>query len=92
MSTRGELFAPKFVRAGYDGAPSARTMARMARALGLDSLRYLSVADLAPILKIDGRNLCAGCVTGKYPTRAGNRLMRLARRNLKSGKGGRTYE
>jgi amidophosphoribosyltransferase len=92
MSTLGELFAPRFVPPDYDGAPSARTMAKMAKALGLDSLRYLPVADLGPILRIDSRRLCTGCVTGKYPTKAGNSLMRLARRNLKLGKTGRTYE
>ena len=92
MSTLGELFAPRFVPAGYRGNPSARMMAKMAKALGLDSLRYLSVADLGPILEINGRRLCTGCVAGKYPTRAGNSLMRLARRNLKLGKTGRTYE
>ena len=92
MSTLGELFAPKFAPAGYDGKPSPDMLARMARALGVDSLRYLSVDDLGPILKIDGRSLCTGCVTGKYPTEFGNKLMRTARRNFKSGKGGRTYE
>ncbi|MDY6914313.1 MAG: amidophosphoribosyltransferase [Planctomycetota bacterium] len=92
MSTFGELFARKFVPRGYDGTPSEAMTAKMAEALGLDSLRYLSVADLAPCLRIDGRSLCTGCVTGKYPTEAGNRLLSIARRNLRNGKRGRTYE
>jgi len=92
MSTLGELFAPQFLPRSYDGAPSEKMMARMAQALGLDSLRYLAVADLGPCLQMDGRSLCTGCVTGRYPTEWGNKLMCRARRNAKKGKDGRTYE
>ena len=92
MSTLGELFAPKFVPAGYRGTPSPQTMAEMARALGVTSLRYLAVSDLGPCLGIPGRSLCTGCVTGKYPSDWGNRLIKRARANLKSGTARRTYE
>ena len=92
MSTLGELFARKHVPRGYAGVPTEAVMAKMARALGIDSLRYLSVADLGPSLKMDGRSLCTGCVTGRYPTAAGERLLRRARRRGKQGGGGRTYE
>ena len=92
MSTLGELFAPKFIPGRYDGTPGEKMMAQMAKALGLDSLRYLSVADLGPCLHMDGRSLCTGCVTGKYPTEWGNKLMRRAWRNMRKGQGGRTYE
>ena len=64
----------------------------MAKALGADSLRYLTVDDLPACLHIDGCDLCLGCVTGRYPTVWGNRLMARARRNLATGKTGRTYE
>ena len=92
MSTLGELFAPKFVNAHYDGRPGDAKLARMAAALGVDSLRYLAVEDLGPCIGIDGGSLCLGCVSGKYPTVCGNQLLRAARRNLARGKGGRTYE
>jgi amidophosphoribosyltransferase len=92
MSTLGELFAPSFVPRRYDGTPDPSTLARMAKALRADSLRYLSVGDLGPCLKIPGLDLCTGCVTGRYPTVWGNRLMARARRNLAAGKVGRTYE
>ena len=92
MSTLGELFAPKFVPRGYGGAPSRAMTARMAKTLGIDSLRYLPVCELAAICGIDGRRLCTACVTGKYPTKSGNALLRLARRNLRQGRAGRTYE
>ncbi len=91
MSTLSELFAPKFISPRYDGTPSEKMLGKMAKALSLDSLRYLSVADLGPCLNIDGRALCTGCVAGKYPTAWGNRLMKRAKRNSKAGRAGRTY-
>ena len=91
MSTLGELFAPRHTPRNYSGAPSDAMLAKMAKALGLDSLRYLSVADLGPCLGIDGRSLCTGCVTGKHPTEWGDKLMRRARRRLRQGRTGRTY-
>ncbi len=92
MSTLGELFAPKFAPRGYTGNPSAAMQARMAHTLGIESLRYLSVEDLAWCLQIDAGSLCTGCVTGKYPTPWGGKLIRTARRNHGRGKTGRTYE
>jgi amidophosphoribosyltransferase len=67
-------------------------LAEMAKALKINSLRYLDVPDLGPCLGIDGDSLCKGCVTGKYPTRAGENLIRVARRRAKAGQTGRTYE
>ena len=92
MSTLGELFAPRFVNRRYNGVPSDEMLAAMAKELHVDSLRYLTVPDLGPCLNVPGQDLCLGCVTGKYPTECGNRLIRSARRNLASGKKGRTYE
>ena len=53
----------------------------MAIELAVDSLKYLSVPDLGPSIGCDTTTLCTGCVTGKYPTPWGNRLMRIARKN-----------
>jgi len=92
MSTIGELFAPPFCPRAYGGRPSPDMLARMAKALGVNSLRYLCVSDLGPCLGIDGRSLCTGCVTGRYPTPGGNKLIRRARRRLQAGRPGRTYE
>jgi amidophosphoribosyltransferase len=93
MSTLGELFAPKYVGKHYHGRLSAGTSARMAKALGVDSLRYLQVDDLGPCIQADQNELCLACVTGKYPTRWGNKLIRRARRNFRDGlEGDRTYE
>ena len=91
FSTLGELFAPAFVSRRYTGTVSDETHARMADALGIDSLRYLSVDDLGPCLQVDGAHLCTGCVTGRYPTRWGNKLIARARRKFRTGQSGRTY-
>jgi len=92
MSTLGELFAPRFVEGGYKGAPSSDMLKRMAAALKVDSLRYLPVKDLSPCLDVDDCTLCTGCVTGKYPSRAGNELRKRAVADLAAGKTKRTYE
>ena len=91
MSTLDELFAPRFVAGRYDGRPGDETFARMAKNLGVDSLRYLTVPDMGACIGGDGGSLCLGCVTGKYPTRWGNKLMRQARQNQSEGRRGRTY-
>ncbi|MFW5841502.1 MAG: amidophosphoribosyltransferase, partial [Planctomycetota bacterium] len=92
MSTLGELFAPGYVPARYNGDPSEEAMAEMARDLEIDSLRYLATSDLGHCLQIDSDSLCKGCVTGKYPSTWGNKLMAAARRNARQGVQGRTYE
>jgi amidophosphoribosyltransferase len=91
MSTLGELFAMPYVAPRYRGEPSEEAFEKMAKTLGVDSLRYLSVSDLGPCLQIDGESLCTGCVSGKYPSVWGNTLMRRARANQRAGRQGRTY-
>ena len=94
MSTLGELYAPKFIKDKYHGVMSDEACAKMAKELGADSLRYLSVKDLAECIQIPDEHLCKGCVTGKYPTRCGNKLMKRAKKRLADGDTdpGRTYE
>jgi amidophosphoribosyltransferase len=91
MSTRQELFAPQFAPDGYAGIPDTEMQAAMARELGVDSLRYLSVPDIAASLQTGVDTLCTGCVTGCYPTACGQRL---ARETLlePAEAGGRSYE
>ncbi len=91
MSTLSEFFAPKFLNRRYKGHLRAQELARMAGVLGVDSLRYLDVADLAPAIGCGEESLCLGCVTGKYPTEWGVKLVKKARKNLRQGKAGRTY-
>jgi len=92
MSTLGELFAPRFIDARHGVRPDRPTLHRMAAVLGINSLRYLAVEDIGSCLGMDGCLLCLGCVTGRYPTVWGKKLLCAAKRNLARGKGGRTYE
>ncbi len=91
MSTFDELFAPSYASPDYKGSPTSRMLAKMAKVLGVDSLRYLEVGDLGPCIQIDGRKICTGCVTGKQPTPMGEVLVEQARCG-KRGASGRTYE
>jgi len=92
MSTLGELFAPKMVRSRYDGRPRADTLRKMAGNLGVDSLRYLAVQEIASCIGCADETLCLGCVTGKYPTPWGDKLLRRAKQRERRGKSGRSYE
>jgi amidophosphoribosyltransferase len=89
MSTIDELFAPDFVP---DGQLTEEVHAHMARALGADSLRYLPVESIARAIQLAPDQLCQACITGEYPTPAGQRLYRVALENIGHTNGERTYE
>jgi amidophosphoribosyltransferase len=90
MSTIDELFAPEFLR----GEPlSDEAQARMASKLGADSLRYLPVESVARSIGLDAGDMCQACITGTYPTPAGERLYQIAIEQSQSGRRqARTYE
>jgi len=89
MSTIDELFAPEFLP---DGILTEKAQAEMAGRLGADSLRYLPVDSVAPSIGFDGDDLCQACLTGRYPTPAGERLYQVALSQTSRGGAGRTYE
>jgi amidophosphoribosyltransferase len=65
----------------------------MARELGADSLFYLPLEAVAECIEMPEERLCRACLTGEYPTPAGERLYQLAMRNREGLNGnGRTYE
>jgi amidophosphoribosyltransferase len=76
MSTRDELFAPPFID-GPEGGVSAEAQRLMARELGADSLRYLPVSAIARSVGLSPDRLCQACVTGRYPTPAGEILYQI---------------
>ena len=90
MSTIDELFAPEFL----GGGPlTEEAQAAMAARLGADSLRYLPVESIARSIGFDADMLCQACLTGRYPTAAGERLYQLAVDQSRSGRrSARTYE
>lgn len=89
MSTIDELFAPAFL--GADGLTEA-AQAEMAARLGADSLRYLPVESIARAIGFDSDQLCQACITGEYPTPAGQELYQIALQSVGSNGPGRTYE
>ena len=94
MSTIDELFAPPFLR---DGVLTEEAQAEMAAKLGADSLRYLPLESVARSIGFDPAELCQACLTGRYPTPAGERLYEIAlthtgRGDVGRGGAGRTYE
>ena len=76
MSQRAELFAPKFLDENQ-GLLTAEVQAQMAADLGADSLRYLPVEALARSVGLPPERLCQACVTGDYPTSAGQKLYQI---------------
>ncbi|MDP6442186.1 MAG: amidophosphoribosyltransferase [Pirellulaceae bacterium] len=71
MSTVGELFAPHFLQCG-DLTDEAQ--AKMAAKLGANSLRYLPISAISRAIGYPPEELCQACITGEYPTPAGQKL------------------
>jgi amidophosphoribosyltransferase len=92
MSTLTELFAASYI--GHDAAlePDRETLDRMAAAVGADSLRYLPVSSLGKTIGVDQETLCLGCVSGRYPTQAGQALLACAKEHARSGETGRLLD
>jgi amidophosphoribosyltransferase len=85
-----ELFAPKHMKGKV---PTVAEQDEMARTLGADSLFYLPVDAVARCIDLPPSSLCRACVTGEYPTPAGEQMYQLALRKYVDGEtDGRTYE
>ena len=90
MSTVSELYAPQFMRGKLITLEEQQAMAR---ALEADSLFYLPLDAIARCIRLPAEKLCRACITGDYPTPAGERMYQLALRHHEDGNGnGRTYE
>jgi amidophosphoribosyltransferase len=90
MSTVGELYAPQFMK---DKLITIEEQRAMARALEADSLFYLPLDAIARCIRLPTDRLCRACITGEYPTPAGERMYQIALRQHEDGDGnGRTYE
>jgi amidophosphoribosyltransferase len=88
MSTRNELFAPRYMRGERITNDEQK---QMARDLGADSLIYLPIEAVARCIGHDPDHLCRACITGRYPTPQGERLYQLSLRADRLN-GQRTYE
>ena len=90
MSTVSELYAPKFMKGKIITIEEQQAMARELEA---DSLFYLPLDAIARCIRLPADRLCRACLTGDYPTPAGERMYQIALRNHDDGGDqGRTYE
>ena len=89
MSSISELFAPKFMP---DGQLTDEVQDEMAKVLEADSLRYLPVESIARAIGLDRDQLCQACITGDYPTPAGQELYQIALDDARSNVQRRAYE
>jgi amidophosphoribosyltransferase len=89
MSTVRELFAPRFIKGTQVTEAEQNAMAAELKA---DSLFYLPIDAVARCIGLDADRLCRACLTGEYPTPAGERLYELALLNRNGASKGRTYE
>ncbi|WP_437201743.1 amidophosphoribosyltransferase [Planctomicrobium sp. SH664] len=87
MPDVSDLFAPRFINAG--GVIDQDAERRMAAHFNADSLRYLPVNSVAKALNKDPDQLCRACLTGDYPTEAGQRLYQLSLKNVGTANEGR---
>jgi amidophosphoribosyltransferase len=91
MSTVSELFAPKFM----DGTVlTEEAEARMAKAIGADSLKYLPIESISRCLNLPSNSLCQACIDRRYPTPGGRELFQIALDNAgqQDPTAGRTYD
>lgn len=99
MSTLGELIAPRhmsndeFRTIGMKDL-SPETVERIRKEIGADSLVYQTLKGLVNSIRFESgaKDLCMACITAEYATEFGRKLYKKAKRNMKKGKKGRTYE
>lgn len=89
MSTVNELFAPKFMQ---EKQLTLEVQDKMAKVLRADSLRYLPVSAVSAAIGKSPDQLCQACITGTYPSPAGQELYQIALTKSKSKDDSRTYE
>ncbi len=75
MSSVKQLFGARFLNGGQ---PLTLEMQEaMAAELNCDSLRYLPIESIARAIEKPATELCRACITGQYPTPAGQKLYHL---------------
>ncbi len=75
MSTIGELYAPQFM---VGQVITLEEEQAIAGAVGADSLRDLPVDAISRCVGLPSECLCLACVSGRYPTPAGERMFQKA--------------
>lgn len=93
MSTVGELLLPKYEKNLDPEKTSPQVLDKIAKDMGADSLIYQTIPGLVRSIGLPFRDLCMGCLSGKYPTHCGRVTYCKALRDFRAGrKGKRSYE
>jgi amidophosphoribosyltransferase len=91
MSTVSELLIPRYEGEPKKGEVSKEVIARVAKDLSADSLKYQTIAGLVRSIGKPAKDLCMACLTGEYPTPWGKKLYMKAWDNFRKGVKERTY-
>lgn len=73
IPTVQELFATQYWKQGQNLDHSEETLAAMAKELGADSIKFLTVDRLAKAINLTEDQLCTACINTDYPTPVGNK-------------------
>lgn len=99
MSTLSELIAPNCsdkserFETGMTNI-SEKAVEAIRKAIGVDSLQYQTLEGLVKAIGIEGgeKSLCMACLTGKYPTEFGEKLLKKAMATMGKTEKKRTYD
>ncbi len=75
MSSVSQLYAARYLSSGEEA--TLEVQQQMARELKADTLRYLPIESIARAIGLGNNALCQACLTGRYPTPAGQKLYQL---------------
>jgi len=94
MSTVSELLLPHYEKDLNPENTSEEILKKVADDMDADSLVYNDVQALVRSIGLPAKDLCMGCLTGKYPTKCGQKVYCEALKQFKAGKkeAKRSYE
>ncbi len=80
MSTVKDLFASDYIKSGDPLEPTPEILEQMAKAIGVDTVRFMPLRRVAESIGVEEDTLCLGCVNREYPTPRGTELYQIALR------------
>ena len=93
MSTVGELLLPRYETHLDPEKTSQKILNKIAKDMGANSLIYLTIPSLVKSIGLPQRDLCLGCLTGRYPTSCGKATYCKALKDFRLGrKSHRSFE
>ncbi|MBW2989388.1 amidophosphoribosyltransferase [Candidatus Woesearchaeota archaeon] len=86
MSTVKELLLPQYEKELDPEKTSEKVLRKISRDLEADSLIYQDIPGLVKSIGLPKKDLCMGCLTGKYPTPCGRATYCRTLKDFRSGK------